>query len=278
MTWRCAGTAETRSAVRHIDAAVQKARSREAIKQIIFRKYSRRILPANNPQDFFSDRYYSRIRGLAQESLDLSFSGIQTDIPENVLLHHDMKTVTWRQFTRIVDLPRLYVRYRYPYFDYDVLDFFLRLPPRMRFREVAYRGVLIKKFRDLADIPLPNHRVSIRRERHLRLYYDVRNRVGRFTLRRFYKLLRQFFPVESEIKYNVEAYRGPLRELVSSLILEGNRKRGYFNQTYLERTLSSHFTGASNASFLMHKLVSFELFHRLFLDADQPARLEGQLL
>jgi asparagine synthase (glutamine-hydrolysing) len=263
---------------RHIDRAVQKARGREAIKKVIFRKYCRRVLPANNPQDLFSDSYYRRIKGRAQEDFDLSFSGIQAKIPANVLLHHDMKTATWRQFTRVLDLPQLYVRYRYPFFDYDVLDFFLRLPPRMRFREIVYRGILIDKFRELADIPLPNRRASIRTERHLRFYYDVRNRVGRLLLGKFYNTLRQFAPPECAISYNVEAYRGPLKALVSSLILESNLRRGYFDQTYLQRTLASHSNGGSNESFFMHKLISFELFHRLFLDADKLAPPDGGVL
>jgi asparagine synthase (glutamine-hydrolysing) len=263
---------------RNIDKAVLKAGTREAIKQIIFRKYIRRVLPANNPQDLFSHRYYRLVKGRAQEDFDLTFSGIQAEIPANVVLHHDMKVATWRQFTRVLDLPRLYVRYRYPFFDYDVLDFFLGLPPRMRFHEIVYRGVLIDKFGGLADIPLPNRRVSIRTERHLRFYYALRNRVGYFLLGKFHKTLRQFAPPECAISYNVEAYRGPLKGLVSSLVLDGNRKRGYFDQQYLERTLADYVNGASNESFLMHKLITFELFHRLFLDVDELAPPAGQLL
>lgn len=96
--------------------------------------------------------------------------------------------------------------------------------------------MLIDKFRNLAEIPRLNHRVSIRMERHLRLYYAVRNRVGHFLLGTFYKTLRKLAPPECTISYNVEAYRGPLKGLVSSLILDANRKRGYFDQPYLDRS------------------------------------------
>lgn len=254
---------------RHLTKAVYTSKDRNAIKNLIFSQYSQRVGSNVSQKRLFSEGYYKLVKGVSRTNFEETFSGIQTDIPANIQLHHSLKYRSWREFTRIIDLPRLYVRYRHPFFDYEVIDFFLGLPPDMRLNCKVYRGLIINKFPELADIPLPNRRVSIRADRYFRSYYSIRNRAGRFLLGKWYRLFKRFAPPESEVSLNVEAYRGPLQDIVRSLILEGNSKRGYFNQNYLEKIINSHFCGEKNNSFIMHKLITFELFHRLFLDGDK---------
>jgi len=254
---------------RLLTRAIYKAKDQEKVKDLIFSQSIKRMIPYNNSENFFSKDYYKIIKGMARKNFNEAFSCIQTEVPANIQLCFQLNNTVWRQFTRIVDLPRLYIRYRHPFLDYKVLDFILMLPPKMRLDAKVYKLLLIKKFPELADIPLPNQRASIKIEQHLRTYYALRNLLGKFLLRKWYKFFKTFAPPESEISHNVEAYRSHLKTMVHSIILDGNRKRGYFNQNYIEQILSAHLSRKKNNSFLMHKLITFELFHRLLLDEDQ---------
>lgn len=263
---------------RLLTKAICRAKDLGVVKRTIFSNYSRRVLPGNNLAELFSESYGKMLNGQARGNFEASFSTIRTRVPANFYQHHFMRTKLWREHSRINDMARLYVRYRYPYFDYELIDFFLKLPPEMRLHERVYRGVLIQKFPKLADLPLPVRRVSVKREQHLRGYYALRNRIGSLVLGNFYGALRTIAPPEAEIRYNVEAYRGPLRTLVRSLVLESNRNRGYFNQAYLEKLVTDHFERRANNAFRIHKLITFELFHRLFLDVGELVQPGGGLL
>jgi asparagine synthase (glutamine-hydrolysing) len=272
------GTGGDEISGRLLSKAICRAKDLEVVKRIIFSSYSRRVLPEDDLGELFSAGYSKIHNGQARANFEASFSTIRTRVPANFYQHHYMRTKLWREHSRVNDMARLYVRYRYPYFDYELIDFFLKLPPEMRLHEKVYRGVLIHKFPKLADLPLPVRRVSVKREQHLRAYYVLRNRIGGFVLRNFYEALNRIAPPEAEIGYNVEAYRGPLKALVRSLVLEGNRNRGYFNQVYLERLVADHFERRANNAFRIHKLIAFELFHRLFLDVGELAQPVGGLL
>jgi hypothetical protein len=65
---------------------------------------------------------------------------------------------------------------------------------------------------------------------------------------------------------------------VLTLILDGNRKRGYFNQECLENLVSAHVKREANNSFLMHKLITFELFQKLYIDPSNVERPTLRLL
>ena len=263
---------------RNLTKAIYQADAIGTLQEEVFSRYSRRVLGSRDPSEFFSHDYQARLNGSVRRNFDSTFADLQTEVPANAELKHAMKTHIWREITRVVDLPRLCVRYRYPYFDYEVLEFFLKLPPSMRLNAKVYRGLLISQFRKLAGIPYPNRKLSVRAEEYLRPYYAARNLIGHFAVGKFYKKLSRFAPPECIISHNVEAYRGPLRDRVLTLILDGNRKRGYFNQECLENLVSAHVKREANNSFLMHKLITFELFQKLYIDPSNVERPTLRLL
>jgi len=262
---------------RWVSRAIYKAVDMAPVQADAFSRYSRR-LAGHDPRQFFSEGYYPLVAGTAQRNFEASFADLQTGTPAQAQLKHEMLTKNWREYTRIIDVPRFYVRYRYPFFDYEVLDFFLKLPLAMRYRERVYLGVLIERFPKLADIPYPNRKFSVRAEySYLRPYYKVRNQVGHLIVDKFHKQLGRFAP-SSAISHNSEAYCGPLKEQICTLLLEGNRKRDYFRQRYLEGVINAHVNREADHSFLIHKLVTFELFHKLLLDPKRPIRPQANLL
>ena len=262
---------------RWVTAEIYKARDLTPVKADAFLRYSRR-LSAHGSDRLFADQYYPLVEGCARHNFDLSFDKLRAESPLQSQVQHEMNTKNWRDYARVIDVPRLNIRYRYPYFDYEVLDFFLQLPPRMRYHERVYLGVLIQKWPRLADIPYPNRKFSLRAEQtYLRPYYKLRNRVGHYVVDTFHKQLGRFAP-SSVIGHNADAYCGFLRDEIYRLLVEGNHRRKYFNADYLEAVLSAHASHEADHSFLLHKLVTFELFNRLFLDPAEPARPSTALL
>ena len=207
-----------------------------------------------------------------RESFESSFAGIDASCPANLIMQHNLRNQLWRNFSRIIDLANFHVRHRQPFLDYELLDCFARVPPAIRMNEQAYRRVLIRYSPQLAAIPLPTYGVSLRAEPYLRPYYRLRNVVGRFAISNFHKAFKSMAPPTAVVSYNYEAYRGPLRDYLRTVVIEGNRRRGYFDQQALERMIGSHADRTYNHSFLIHKLIAFELFQRMFLDPAEPAQ------
>jgi asparagine synthase (glutamine-hydrolysing) len=61
--------------------------------------------------------------------------------------------------------------------------------------------------------------------------------------------------------------RGQLRPLVCELLLtDEHERRGYFEQTMIERLVSEHFDGKSDFSLQIWALLCLEQWHRTFID------------
>lgn len=251
---------------RHLARVLPRMRDVEAAKEQLFAPSSR----LNGSERIFGPSLRKHLPELRRESFEASLAGIDRSDAANLVMQHHARNQLWKSFTRNIDLARYWLRHRQPYFDYDLIDLFARIPPSIRLHEKAYRRVLIEYFPPLADIPLPTHRVSVRAERYLYPYYKVRNTLGHWALPRLHRVLRHMAPPSAVVSYNYEAYRGPLRDYVRSVVLEGNRRRGYFDQSALGDVLAAHNAGTGNHSFLIHKLITFELFQRMFIDPAQP--------
>jgi asparagine synthase (glutamine-hydrolysing) len=62
--------------------------------------------------------------------------------------------------------------------------------------------------------------------------------------------------------------RGPLRDVVHDIVLGPRlRQRGYFKMDAVERLVSDHETGRSNAQYQIWNLLMLELWHQTFIDA-----------
>ena len=253
------------------------ARDLAPVQEETYARYSRRM-GGHPAEEFYSPSYAPLVMGVARRNFLASFAGLQTNQPGLAQLKQEMLTKNWREYARVMDVPRLFVRYRYPLFDYEVLDFFLALPLSMRYQERVYLGVLLDKFPRLADVRYPNRRFSLRAEqRYLKTYYALRNKWGHRLVDKFYRRLGRLTPA-SAVGPIDQAYRGQDGDRIRSWLMEGNQRRGYFNSDHLEHLWRENAVGEADHSFLIHKLVTFELFNRLLLDSERPARPEGDLL
>lgn len=254
---------------RWLSGTIARARDLQPVVSETFTRYSRR-LGDHPPNMLFSNRYYPLLQGAAKRNFDASFADLASEAPAHAQLKQEMRTKNWREYTRVNDVPRLFVRYRYPFFDYGVLDFFLKLPTSMRLHERVYLGVLIHKFPRLAQVPYPNRKYSLRAEYHyLGAYYRLRNKAGHFLVDKFYRSLSRIAP-SSAVGDIDAAYLEPARSRVLNQVFETNQQQMYFNNSYVQTLIAAHSQGHADHSFLLHKLVTFDLYNRLLV---LPAQL-----
>lgn len=248
---------------------IYKEKKRDAIIELLFSQYNSRVIQNEDPEKLFSPNICKHIKGISKKNFFNSFEDISSDNPGIIHFQHLLKYKGRKDFTRAVNIPNFFVRYRYPFFDNEVIDFFIRIPPKFRLNQDLYVRTLIKKFKELAKIPRPNRNVSLSKEKYFAFYYHFRNKVGNFFLSKWYRIFKSYMPRGYDANIHVEAYRNALRQNVYSIIIDGNKKRGYFNHVFLERLLNDHFNGEKDYSFLIHKLITFEIFNRLFLDREK---------
>lgn len=249
---------------RWVTRSIAHASGVSAVVDETYERYSRRL--GGHAGHLFSDEYLRLVRGAAKKNFNQSFADLWSEKPAHAQFKQEMRTKNSREYARVNDVPRLFLRHRYPFFDYKVLDFFLKLPTCMRLHEHVYLGVLVEKQPGLADVPYPNRRYSLRAE-HLYLgpYYRLRNKVGHALVDRFYSRLRGIAPASTVGAIDGFFLEPEGRQMLQAL-LDSNRQTGYFNEAYLEKLFAEHTSRQADNSFLLHKLLTFDLYHRFFMD------------
>jgi asparagine synthase (glutamine-hydrolysing) len=130
------------------------------------------------------------------------------------------------------------VEARVPLLDHKLVEFAAGLPPRLKLKRMV-RKYLLKK---VARNWLPKEIIYRKKEG---------------------------FPMPFAVWFRKQA-RSFVRDLLSPSTI---RRRGLFNSDYVERLLNEHESGSADHSALVWGLLSVELWHRAFLDAQASAHI-----
>ena len=221
-------------------------------------------------QFLFSKTYYPEIDGLAFKSLKRVLKGTKAKHPGNINDYFIFKN----RITRFLILtatctPRLQFEDRTPFTDNDFVDVALTIPPELRLNHRIYIKFLNQLSPDLAKIPY--EKTGIRADAPITL--------SKFTI--FLKALidnskRKLrsktkglisIPIKSGYPDYNEWMRNELREFVEKILLdERTLSRGYFNREYILRMIEEHMSRKKDYSRQLSALITFELWHRLFVD------------
>jgi asparagine synthase (glutamine-hydrolysing) len=219
---------------------------------------------------FFSKRYYQKIKGCPRQSLEEQLSMVKEKDPVDKLDSFWLRLFGRYNLSRVI--LRNYCEERVPSMDNDFFEFALRVPVRFRFRyQELYFRFLAKLAPDLARIPyertgvapimpIPAHRIS-------------------FLIRGAYKFLARklkartrgliLFPVKMGYPDLGESIRtdGNLRSFFENTLLDKKTlEREYFNSGFVTQIVKDHMSGKKDWSMLLCALLTFELWHRLFID------------
>jgi len=162
-----------------------------------------------------------------------------------------------------------YVRCRFLFFDNDVVDFALKIPPSLRHNEVLYVKTIIKELPELSLIPWEKTGLPLR-------HFKTTHKISRFLFlqrERAKRKLSFLFPQSSFLcskTYHSDVnfwFRSNLRKFVESILLdEKTLSRGYFNPESVRTLLRNHMSAKEDNTAKIGTLLTFEMWHRLFWD------------
>jgi asparagine synthase (glutamine-hydrolysing) len=128
---------------------------------------------------------------------------------------------------------------RVPFLDHELVEFVMRMPSRLKVRNMSGKYVLRQAMKDLLPVEVLN-----------------RSKMGFPT------------PVKPWLRHQ-------LFDRVATILTDGRlAERGILNEKYVRDLLESHRTGRVDATDQVWRLLNFELWNRVFLDQD-PAMLNG---
>jgi len=160
--------------------------------------------------------------------------------------------------------------YQTPFFDYDLVDFMLRIPPEFRMHKRLYKTMMVHTYPDLFSFPTKNSfglplRVSSLRIFLRRLKLGVLFRVNLLSTRMIKKnlvldKLENYLDYNDLIRTNMD-YREFVRVHLDCL-----KRREFFDADAIDSLWNDHLKGKGNHMFLFGLLVTFDLFMETYID------------
>ena len=168
-----------------------------------------------------------------------------------------------------IDTWRYYVNDVLPLADYDLLDFYLRLPTKYKVTREFHYEIIRRKFPDLARIEYQRTGVDLftpedprileRKARARQFKYYL----GRLSLGRI-KLISKSTWLNEDIWYRKSRR---LQDLTREILLdERTARRGYYNLDEIEKILRKEARGSRLFRGFINPLLEFELSCRIFFD------------
>ena len=220
-------------------------------------------------ENLFSRQYYSQVKGYLQSSLkDIENDSIKDQYKK--LEYFNTKQRQRRLINYGQIMRRSKVEVRYPFCDNDLVDFVYTIPLKLRRNYNLYIKFYKKIFPELARIACQRTGCPIAAGKfHLRVH-EFMQKIKRFINRKLKKF--GFDPIFEDTK-NYADYDKWMREnrnlrnyIYKILLDERTLSRHYFNGEYIKEILELHMSGKKNYYELIGLLLTFELWHRMFVD------------
>lgn len=207
----------------------------------------------------FRPEHHSLIRNLPFESFAESIQNCPFDSPFNKFYSFRFREQAPKSFLYGLLLDNNLVEYRVPFCDYDLVDFISALPPKQKALAVFHRRLLAEMFPPLGSIP------------YQRTGLPVSSGLTRILLRKMKEnLLGRVFRSRADRRGYLDYdrwMRADLKEFLASVLLSDKfLSRGYFNPDYVRRMVEDQLSGSRNLSSQLGALLTFELWHQLFVD------------
>lgn len=234
---------------------------KKKLTEAFFRKMSTGFSEASCPE-LFQPGFYVKIKGAAYDSFMESLSRAPDQSPLGKIYHFYRHEKTRRGTLMGLVMDSDQIEYRLPFFDYDLFDFILTIPNKLRVLAQFKRRLIVRKFPRMAFIPYQRTGLSVDASLISILFRRFGNRFVSF----FQKggLLADRGCVD-----NAGWLRNELQDFVNSTLLNPKAlDRGYFKPEYIRRLVERHLSGKQNFSSQLGLLLTFELWNRLFIDGE----------
>jgi asparagine synthase (glutamine-hydrolysing) len=219
----------------------------------------------------FSDSYFSKVKGLAYESIRKAAEAAPPVHFANRSEYIGLKNRQPRYAFSGPILTRSQLECRTPFYDYDLVEFLHTIPPQVKLGKHFYVKLVGRVFPDLARIPwafsgIPvasstPRRLFIRRGMY-KAWRELRSSLYRITSG------RMILPHDGRAYKDTSFWlRTHLRSWAEEILLSRlATNRGYFKTDYVRQLLDEHASGKQDHATRICTLITFELWHRQFID------------
>ena len=252
----------------HLERKLLKARG-DTITVLFYKKLNS-LIPEEIMPSFFSKTYYQKIRKFPFKSFERALSKSKSTNVVNKTDCFYLRSMA-RDYWSVMIL-RNYVEDRVAGFDNDFLEFAIGIPPKLRSKTKLYYKFLAKLSPGLAKIPYQKTGVAPRMPIFAhKIGFIIKGGLKTFvqTLRRKTRGMislpqKMGYPDINEWIRKDRKMRKFFRDI---LLNEKTLSRGYFNREFVAKMVNEHMSGKKDWAMQLCALLTFELWHRLFIDS-----------
>jgi len=208
----------------------------------------------------FTPEFGKHAIGRAFESMMAEFSNFWQFRHEYAAEYFYIVNHCWRMTHHMITTCRSAVEVRFPYWDYELIDFLYSLQPQLRKDQMMFRTMITRKLPHLARIPYDKNEFlpSVKPYQYYPQMLAVR------LLKRL-----NLFPNRQTLYADYENYlRSDLRTWAETILFdERTVSRGIFNPDFVRSLMNRHLAGHEN--WILGKiapLITFEMVMREFFD------------
>jgi asparagine synthetase B (glutamine-hydrolysing) len=241
---------------------------------------SKKIMTGAQLEQLMKPTHARSMRGLARARFHRDFEKYESRHTTHVIDHWSVRQQQRRLYNRLTSLFPDNLVFRPLFLDNELIDFVQTIPPSMRWGQGSlYRQVLLQTAPQLARIPftttwgLPlnaSHRQVARQKTLAKHWRHWRRKANRLSQ----GLIPPMRVTHSSVNYD-DWLKHELRGWVESILLDAQTlERDYWNPAAIERLLRDqlHRQGGK-LSHRLTALITFELWHRMYLDQSDVAPL-----
>jgi len=221
-------------------------------------------------KELFSEEFYNNeIKGLLFSSIERELEKPNNKFSGNRYEYFELRNRVRRAIGVAFNYLRSKFEDKMPFYDNDLVDFIVKIPPKLRYNHRIYIRFLKKLAPDLAKIPY--NLTGIRADAPMFLYNlgrlikmrRLKRRLRNITGGLICKSLKTTYPdLDEWIREDSK-----LNKFFENIIFdERTLNRGYFNKEYVTKVFNEHVSRKKDYSELLCAIVTFELWNRLFID------------
>jgi len=243
-------------------------------KKLLIADYLFRPISTDLAKSLFIHSYYKKIRDYPREIVE-NISRKCKSTSTSSIIDYSIATQYVRRFVNYGNLvKRTHVQVRSPFFDNDLVDFIVNTPPHERRYQYLYTRTFSRLFPELSKIPWEKTGLPV----------DATNTFTKMTLCLINKRLKKKMGMVNKKLANNRYFKAPsinlfasytqwsrenenLINFIRNTLLDGKGySRSILNIKTVERILKEHIRGKFNHIELISRLLTFELWSRLFIN------------
>lgn len=263
---------ETTFKGKFMDKKILSVKNDEELCKVLYDKYT--AVNDEIASNLFSVEYYSKINEAAFQNLKKEIDKIKNTHPANksdvfVFLNRQLRSMQLGAVYK-----RIKIEDREPFRDNDLIDFALRIPPELRFKQHLYYKFLKKLSPELFNIEIsptnskinhPLYKLFSLKKAAMKKLIDIMRIKSRGLIKIKFKSdypdYGEWIRQDKKLKMQVEEI----------LLDERTLSRRYFNRDCIIRMVKDHMDYKKDYTNAIFILLTFELWYRMFIEGEVVA-------